>query len=373
MKVLIATGLYPPEIGGPATYTTMLEEHLREHDIAVHVVPFGWVRRYPKLVRHAAYAWKVYRESKDVDCIYALDPVSVGVPALIANWFRKRPFYLRVAGDYAWEQGQQRWGVTETLDDFVHGNSHKPIFVRLLVRVERFVALRAKRVVVPSEYMKGIVAAWGVPEEQIVRIYSALFPLMVNATRDELRTQLEYDGLVITTAARLVPWKGMQRLIDALVVVRREVADASLVIVGDGPLRAELERHASEQGVVDAVRFVGRKTRESLGAVIKASDVFVLNTAYEGFSHQLLEVMDLGVPIVTTPVGGNVELIEDGVTGLLVPYNDAEELAHAIVRAGTHDTLRQNLTQHARAHVKHFTQERVTEELATLFKEERTE
>jgi glycosyltransferase involved in cell wall biosynthesis len=74
----------------------------------------------------------------------------------------------------------------------------------------------------------------------------------------------------------------------------------------------------------------GMVSREELAERIFASDAFVLNTAYEGLSHQLLEVMSMGVPIVTTPVGGNVELIRDGESGMFVPYDDREKIQEAL-------------------------------------------
>jgi len=369
IRIVIATGIYPPEIGGPATYTQMLEAHLPAHGIAFHVVPYGWVRGYPKLFRHLVYTWRLFKSTADCTVIYALDPVSVGVPARIVAWLRRKPLMLRIAGDYAWEQGQQRFGVTDVLDDFVLRNrSYGPV-VGLLSRIQRFVARGAVRIVVPSEYMKGVIAKWGIPEERITRVYSALHPIAVTDTRDALRAQLEYEGLVIVSAARLTPWKGMQRLIDALAIVRKDHPDATLVIVGDGSERASLEEHAVESGLYDAVRFVGRQSKDSLGAAIKAADVFVLNTAYEGLSHQLLEVMDIGVPVVTTPVGGNVELIEHGVNGLLVPHNDAHAIASAVVRAATHEQLRNSLVQNARHTTQHFNEKKVVDDFVTVLRD----
>lgn len=370
MRILITTGLYPPEIGGPATYTKMLEAHLPQHGIELVVAPYGWVRKYPRIIRHLVFAFKLIRESRSCNMIYALDPLSVGIPAYIASKITKKPLWLRIAGDYAWEQGQQRFGVIDTLDEFVKQEKRYPLPVQLLRWLEIKVAMHAKRIVVPSDYMKGIVAAWGVPNNQIIRIYSALHPIEVFDSREELRKALEYNGLVVTTAARLVPWKGIHRLIEAIAIVRKKEIAASLVVIGDGPLLEDLKAHAREHLVSDHVRFVGRQSKDALGAAIKASDVFVLNTSYEGLSHQILEVMDLGVPVVTTPVGGNVELVEDGINGLFVPFNDAEAIASGIERAGTHEQLQQNLTQHARATVKKFTEEIVISELVAFLRSE---
>ena len=370
MRILVATGLYPPDIGGPATYSKMLEEHLPECGIELTVAPYGWVRRYPRIVRHLVYTWKLIHEVRTCDALYALDPISVGLPVLLAHMATGKPYVLRVAGDYAWEQGQLRFGVKDTLDDFV-GNIHaQPLFVRLLAYLERKVAKRAKVIVVPSKYMEGIVSAWNIPKEKIAVIYSALHPLSVKNTREEIRKMFNYRGLVIATAGRLVPWKGMDALIALMPELSLEIGDVSLVIIGDGPLMGELKMRAQALGVGDAVRFVGSMPKDTLGAAIKGADIFVLNTQYEGLSHQLLEVMDLGVPIVTTNVGGNLELIQDGVTGLLVKYNDRESLKKAIGRiAKKGSSLGEELVQRARLRTKDFEKEKVVGELAKLLKE----
>lgn len=369
LNIVLATGLYPPEIGGPATYARMLEEKLPAHGYELTVVPFGQVRNRPKLLRHLAYVKLLWRQAKDADIVYALDPVSVGLPAWLVSFLRRKPFLLRVAGDYAWEQGQQRYGVTATLDEYTK-ERQAPLKVKLLAALQAFVAKRAVRIVVPSGYLKHIVTTWGVPTERIQVIYSALFPLTVTASKAELRQQLSFANFVITSVGRLVPWKGFVALINVVAALRQAEKDVSLVIAGDGPQAEELAAHVQERGLSDEVRLVGRLSKDALGATIKASDCFVLNTGYEGLSHQLLEVMDLSVPIVTTTVGGNPELVRDGVSGLMVPFNDEAALQAAIERLMDNDTLQQRLVQNARVRTRDFAQENVVEQLANFIRSE---
>ncbi|MEK7639437.1 MAG: glycosyltransferase family 4 protein [Patescibacteria group bacterium] len=367
MKLLLATGLYPPEIGGPATYAAMLEQELPRHGIEVVVVPFGLVRRWPKIIRHLIYAARLWRRATSADALYALDAVSVGLPTLLISRVLRKPFLLRVGGDYAWEQGRLRFGLRDTLDAYLDSEIPAPLPVRLLARLQSYVARRAFRVVVPSHYLKGVVQKWGVPAEQITVIYSALFPLVVEGTREELRTQLSYTEPTIVSAGRLVPWKGFRTLIDVVATLRSTHRNITLVIVGDGEERPALEAQVAKLNLGAHVRFTGTISKAALGAAIKAADVFVLNTAYEGLSHQLLEVMDLGTPIVTTTAGGNGELITDGVHGLLVPFNNEAALQQAILRIVGNQEIKQHLTQSARARSKEFTQEVVVEQLLNLF------
>jgi glycosyltransferase involved in cell wall biosynthesis len=366
IKVLIATGLYSPEIGGPATYTKMLEEKLCAHGVNLTILPFGTVRHLPKVIRHAVFMWKAWKLSRNMDVIYALDPVSVGVPSWIVSLVARKPFLVRLGGDYAWEQGQQRFGLDATLDEYTKSPKTAPFLVRVLAFIQSFIVKRASLVIAPSEYLKGIIATWGVDPSKIRVIYSALFPLEVNVPKAVIREQLEYKGTVITTVGRLVPWKGFSELIDVVAQLKDEIPDISLVIIGDGPLDAELKNKVAQLQLEDRVRLVGRLGKDALGAAIKGSDLFVLNTSYEGLSHQLLEVMDLGVPIVTTNVGGNPELITDGISGVLVEVGDSEGLASAIKQVAANESTQIRLTQNARIRIQDFSQDAVVAKLAEL-------
>jgi glycosyltransferase involved in cell wall biosynthesis len=362
MRVLIATGLYPPDIGGPATHTVFLEKHASRLGLELTVVPFGRVRRYPSLIRHIVYLLLLITKSKGVDVLYALDTISVGVPAMLVSMLMRKPLILRVPGDYAWEQGQQRYGITETLDEFRMHTDH-PTAVRVLSWLQLKVAQHAAHVIVPSEYMKDIVSEWGIQKEGIVRIYSVLNNIP--------HTQHVHEGnereFVIATAGRLVPWKGYHTLIDVVVALKKEGVPVRLDIIGDGVCREELDVRTRAKGAGAYVRFHGRLDRENMAAIIREANVFVLNTSYEGFSHQLLEVMSLGVPIVTTPVGGNRELIIHGETGLLVPYNDDNALRSAIMRLRTDDALARSLRDPARASLHRFNEEQIVSEFETFF------
>lgn len=365
-KIVIATGLYPPDIGGPATYVRMLEDALPTHDIECVVVPFTQVRHLPKVVRHVVFFWKLLRNARDADAVYALDPVSVGVPALVVSTLLRKPFLVRLGGDYAWEQGQQRFGLTPMLDAYTADKQSATWQVRVLASVQSFVVCRALKVVVPSQYMKRIVATWGVTEVQLEVIHSALFPLEVTESKQDIRSKRGYTGTVLCSAARLTPWKGFSVLIDAVQALRTTFPDISIIIAGDGPEEARLKKQVQELNAQDYIIFTGRLSKAELAGCLHASDVFVLNTAYEGLSHQLLEVMDLGVPIVTTDVGGNPELITDGTTGLTVSYDDSEALQRAITSLLTDAALRTTVIENGKKRTKDFNQDTVVTEFVTM-------
>lgn len=327
-KVLIATGIYPPDIGGPATYSKLLMDELPRRGFEVSVLSFGTVRHLPKIIRHLVYAWRLFRLAGKFDLIYAQDPVSVGLPTLLASRLSRRPYFLKVVGDYAWEQGQQRFGVTDFLDDFVRKSNYSFI-VRILKKIQTIVAKNAARIIVPSKYLKGIVCQWGIPEDKVVVIYNA-FDLPNIASSTITKNKFKKTGRLLLSAGRLVPWKGFEMLIDIFPTLLTRYPDLELVIVGSGPDKDHLEALINERGVVDKVKLIGQVNKNDLVEWLKLTDIFLLNTSYEGFSHQLLEVMALNVPIITTPVGGNSELIENGHNGLLVEYGHSIKWLKAI-------------------------------------------
>lgn len=344
LHVVLAAGLYPPDIGGPATYAAMIAKELPQHGITVTVVPYHAVRKVPKPLRHLAYTLRLWWKARKANVVYTLDPVSVGVPALLVSKVRRLPLLLRVGGDYAWEQGSQRFGVTDTLDGYTKHRAQAPLLVRGLHRLQAKVAKAAAMVVVPSVYLSDIVETWGVAPERIAVVYSALTKLPVSMSTEEARRHFNLAGFVIVTAARLTPWKGVAALFPVLSHLREDGIDAKLVIAGDGPLRKHLEVEAGKYGVLPHVDFLGGITKTELGNLLTAADAFVLNTAYEGLSHQLLEVMAAKVPVVTTTVGGNPELIEDGVSGLLVAYNDVPGLTRALATLAVNHAYATKLT-----------------------------
>jgi glycosyltransferase involved in cell wall biosynthesis len=133
---------------------------------------------------------------------------------------------------------------------------------------------------------------------------------------------------VVGAIGRLVPQKAMHVLIDATPALLEAHPALRVLVVGDGPLRADLEAQAARLGVAQAVRFAGYQ--EDVVSAYAAMDVFVLPSRDEGFGLVFLEAMAVGAPVVGTRVIGSEDAVEDGVTGLLVPYADPAALAAAV-------------------------------------------
>ena len=338
MRVLIATGLYPPEIGGPATYTRLFEKELPAHGCEVEVLPFSAVRHFPKIIRHITYAWELMRLARSADVLLAQDTVSVGFPAAVVSKITGIPLVVRVPGDYAWEQGRQRFGVKENIDDFQY--QKYGIAVELLRFLQKYTTRTAIKIIVPSKYLAGVISQWGSQSQKIEVVYNGV-ELSITPSMPEKRP----IGALITSVGRLVPWKGFRALID---MVNRE-PDWFLAIIGDGPEKEVLENEAGKR-----VRLKGSLPREEMLGWCKVSDAFVLNSSYEGLSHTLLEVMSLGVPVVATNVGGNGEVIENGVDGMLVEHGDEKSLHDAIKAVLNNKTLARKLGKNAKKKAELF-------------------
>lgn len=175
------------------------------------------------------------------------------------------------------------------------------------------------------------------------------------------------DGFHIGVVARLSEEKDHATLLSAFARVLTVRADAFLTVVGDGPLRRELEALAHARGVRHAVRFVG--ARRDVAHTLAAFDVFALSSRTEGLSLTLLEAASAGLPIVATRVGGNGEVVVHGETGWLVPAADPTSFAEALVAcAADPDRSAMGLRARQRA-VERFSVARMTRAYEAIYDE----
>jgi glycosyltransferase involved in cell wall biosynthesis len=186
--------------------------------------------------------------------------------------------------------------------------------------------------------------------------------------RVAMRTSLGLDvnRPVIGTVGRLDPVKDQAGLIRAFAQVRSQFPEAVLVIAGDGPCREELRGLVASLQLGENVRLLGE--RKDIPNVLGAMDVFVLPSIAEGISNTILEAMATGLPVVATRTGGNPELVEDGVTGSLVPVREPGRLAQTLGNYLTDPYLRKahGLAGRQRA-VNEFSLERMANHYRDLY------
>ena len=346
MMILIATPLFPPDSGGPATYSKILVDELPKRGIDVGVLSFGSVRSLPKVIRHLVYFFKVFWQGRKASVIFAQDPVSVGFPSALASLILRKPLVLKVVGDYAWEQGVNRFGVKELLDEFL--NKKYGFWVEFLRRIEKFVANRSRAIIVPSRYLKSVLEKWRVKPEKIKVIYNS-----VNLPKDSTRTVFG-ERTVLVSIGRLVPWKGFEMLIEIMPEILKKYPDAKLFIIGSGPESEALKLQATSYKLQANVKLLGSLPHEQVLKYLQAADVFLLNTGYEGFSHQILEAMAVGAPVVSTPAGGNKEILKDRENSLVVEYNNKNQWLSAISELLDNPDFARKLAENAKDEIHKF-------------------
>ncbi len=185
-----------------------------------------------------------------------------------------------------------------------------------------------------SEGVRRVLREGGVAPQRIYLVASGIDLAKFDglATRDAVRVSLGVDArtLLVGNVAALAPHKAQNDLLRAAARVLARRGDVRFFIVGEGALRSELEALSRELGISERVVFTGFRT-DALD-LLRAFDLFVLSSYLEGLGTSIMDAHALGVPVVATRTGGIPELIDDGVTGLLVPPRQPEALADAILR-----------------------------------------
>jgi glycosyltransferase involved in cell wall biosynthesis len=193
--------------------------------------------------------------------------------------------------------------------------------------VARWSHWRADRVIVNSEAARREELEAGFPPERLDYIPNGI---RLAAARTPERAALGLpEGPLVLSVGQLEAVKGQRYLIDAWATVRAAVPDATLLLLGNGSLRAELEEWTRREGVATSVRFLG--FREPALPYLLACDLLVQSSVSEGMPNAVLEAMAARRPVVATRVGGLPEVVSDGETGVLIPPADPQALARAIV------------------------------------------
>lgn len=342
LRILCVGSIFPPDIGGPATYLSRLAAALEQRGHRVRVLTLGGggrdeafpfpVVRLPRQVwrprRWVLTAGHIVRLARRADVLFVH---GLALESVLANMLAQRPLVHKIVGDLIWERAVVQGWVTDTFETFQQ--RRYGLGIEALRALRSWWARRAVRVIVPSHYLRFWVARWGVLPERLVVIPNAVDP---PATLPP--APLALPGRVrVVSVGRLVPWKR----VDGILRSAAGLPEVGVVVVGDGPERARLEALAGDLGMHGRVVFAGVRGWEETMALVAASDIFVLNSTYEGLPHVLLEAMSLGRAVVATAAGGTGEALPPE-AGILLPPDDLQALSAALrrlVRAPEERTL----------------------------------
>ena len=334
MNVLIVSGIWPPDVGGPASHAPELAEQLRARGHRVEVVttaerppaperyPVRWTRRsLPRGLRHADAAARIARAARRADVVYTTGML---VRSSLASALARRPVVMKLTSDPAYERSLRYDLFSGDLDEFQRVDGGR---LRALRRINDAALRRAAHLVVPSEALRQLAIGWGIAPDRVT-----LLPNPVSAPelapRDELRERHGFTGPTLAFAGRLVP----QKSIDVALRALAHVDGVVLVLAGEGGESERMQALARELGVADRARFLGAQPRATVFELLAAADAALLSSSWENFPHMVVEALAVGTPVLSTDVGGVGEILRDGVNGLLVPIGDADALAGAITR-----------------------------------------
>jgi glycosyltransferase involved in cell wall biosynthesis len=344
MKVLLVTGIFPPDSGGPASYVPKIAEGLRHqgHDVVAVVTlsdrldhddqHYGFrvvrlLRTRLRLLRSIHAVFEITRLALQSDVLYLNGLVLEGV--FVAKFLSIRPVVVKVVGDLIWEKATNKGATSLDLDAFQ--KSRLSLQWHMLRSLQSFYISSADAVITPSQYLAGIVAGWGVDKRRNHLVYNAVD----TGSSAHFNNLAKYD---LVTVARLVPWKGLVDLIEVCAAL-----NLSLRIIGDGPMREELEALVELSGA--KVSFAGRVVHDRIPEELRSARLFVLNSSYEGLPHIVLEAKASGVAVLASAAGGTPETIQHRVDGWLVPVNDKLALTNAISLLLDDQELRYEIAQ----------------------------
>ena len=370
MNALLVSGIWPPDVGGPASHAPALAAHLVRSGHAVDVVttadtapapepyPVHWVRRsLPRGVRHAEVARLVARRARRADVVYATSMVRrAAAGAAIA----RRPLVVKLVSDEAFERATRTGAFAGTLDEFQRAQGGPRLRA---LRASRTSALRrAALVLSPSGYLRRIAVGWGLDPARVTVVPNPAPFVPELPARELLRDELAVDGFVLAFAGRLTAQKALEVAFDALL----EVPRSTLLLLGDGPERGPLERAASERGLNGRVRFLGAGTRDDVLRLFRAADAALLTSAWENLPHSVLEALAVGTPVIATAVGGVPEVVRDGENGILVTAGDADAVAAAVQRLASDPGLRERLAAAAAPSVADLSEDAILRRIEDL-------
>lgn len=352
-------GPLPPPAGGMANQTRQLAELLRQARADVAVVqtnaPYPtWVAGWPgvrALCRLLPYLQALWRAAGSSDVFHVMANSGwswhlFAAPAIWVARVRGVPVVVNYRGGEAAE---------------------------FLSQSRRSVAWSMRRVaalVVPSRFLQEVFSEHGMPSSVVPNIIdlSRFSPAPANAAGTA--TSGGPSGTPHLVVARnLEPIYSNQTALEAFVEVRKTHPQARLTIAGTGPDLYQLQALAAALGVTQAVRFAGRLDRDAMAALYREADVCLNPSLADNMPNSVLEALACGVPVVSTRVGGVPFIVQDGVTALLVPAQDAPAMAQAALRVLGDAALKARLAEAGLAEVQRYTWACVAPVLAAVYRQ----
>jgi glycosyltransferase involved in cell wall biosynthesis len=359
VKLLLITNIFPPDIGGPATFIDQLGHALAADGHRVTVVctsaqprvaedrnrPFR-VRRIPR--RNPLEYHLRLRTTLTTELLRHRRCLINGLTDYAAPYAKRLGcrYLVKIVGDSAWERGRNTGVVFESVAEFQSRQDLPPALAAIRRRRAAWLPA-ASGVVVPSDYLRGLVSGWGVRLEHIHVIRNGV---RLEGDLPASAQRRSEDPLRIVFVGRLTNFKGVETLLLALA----RVAGVEAQIIGDGPEEPLLRALAQQLRLGERAVFLGRLPSAEVHKCLSRAHALVLTSCIEGLSHTLLEAGAQGLPCIASSVGGNPEIITHEENGLLVPYGDVNALVDALQSLQRDESLRLRLATRTLEMIRRF-------------------
>lgn len=320
MKILITVGIFPPDIGGPASFVPKIAELYSNlgHDVTVVCLTdrkqtdnlnfkvVRILRNQNLLIRWIKTVSQIIRQGYNADLFFVN-----GLPmeSYIANIFTRKKLIRKIVGDWAWERGMNKKIINESFDEF-QNNKHN-LHLEIAKFSRGWTATKADLIITPSNHLKNVVKGWGVKENRIKVIYNGT---KLKNKPDPIDDQPN-DYFKFITVGRLAPWKNIDIIIEALSDYKKANQNFIFYIVGSGPEETKLKKLVNDLDLENFVTFTGQLQKDDLNYYLQKSDIYIQASSYEGLPHVILEAMSHNLSIISTPIGGTNEVIQDGKNG----------------------------------------------------------
>ena len=377
MKILITVGIFPPDIGGPASFVPKIAKLFQENGFEVTIICLSnekivdnesfkiirILRNQNLMIRWIKTIFKMIYNGRNADTIFVN-----GLPmeAYIANLFLRKKLIRKIVGDWAWERGRNKGIINDSFDEF-QKNKHN-LHLEIAKFSRGWTATKADLVITPSVHLKNVVKNWGVSENNLKVIY--------NGTNIQSKiTKKENEVLHFITVGRLAPWKNIDKIIQAMAILNEKGFNFIFNIVGSGPLNEKLKILVKELKLENKIFFLGQKNTEELNKIYLDSDIYIQASGYEGLPHVILEAINFNLSIISTPIGGTNEILLDGKNGWILKLKDKKapdefDLQEIIYELVDNKTKSNNLIHNAKEYlIENFDQDKNLNKYIELFKQ----
>ena len=319
MNILITVGIFPPDVGGPASFVPKITNYLINMDNKVKIIcladeenllledeldvlrirrstylPIRWFKTISLIIKHG--------RKSDILFVNGL-----GVEAAIANLYLRKKIVRKIVGDPVWERFYNKKRTFETFDDFQ--NLKQNLNVRIQKLIRNWSISSSEVVITPSDHLKEFINRIN-PKTEVLKINNGIEITEFKRSKTPLH---EFNILI---NSRLVVQKNIHLVIEAMGSIKN--LDINLKIIGEGGEFERLENIITDLKIQNRVKMIGKVENNLISEFLKTSNLFIQASDYEGLPHSILEAINYEVPILSTEVGGCKDLLDNGDRGFII-------------------------------------------------------